>query len=290
MNNQNHNPGCCFLRPPGMYTNDVAEKSLLWQKDKKILYSIDGPDMNDQSIAQIDYWAKRFSKITGLSFISSNHWTQSDVRIRIQLGGPTNSYVGADALKIAKDDPTMRIGYFDNLNDPPQEYTVPHEWLHLLGIHHSQMHPQCVFLRDQLTKFQLDQNWNMSSVENFFWWKDRVRNNPEAFILSTPLSNTSMMWYRYPAFTLDENSKIFAQEGIGNRRFKQVDEDFSRSIYQNDNPIVNPPIVNPPIVNPPIVNPPITPVSDQVCIDRETYSRLAQYSMAINTIIQFQNS
>jgi len=278
MNNQNHNPGCCFLRPPGMYTNDVAEKSLLWQKDKKILYSIDGPDMNDQSIAQIDYWAKRFSKITGLSIISSNSWAQSDVRIRIELGGATNSYVGTDALKIAKSDPTMRIGYFDNLHDPSQEYTVPHEFLHCFAaMQHSQLHPDCWFLRDEFKIWTTNQGWSEDSIHNFFWWKDRVRNNPQNYILSIQLSHTSMAWYNYPRKVLDENSQIFAQEGFGNRRFKEVDENFVRNLYNTT-----------PIVNPPIVVDPVEP--DQVCIDKETFSRLAQYSKAINTIIQFHNS
>jgi len=227
-------------------SNDIVHTSKLWDK-KIITYNVGGHDIPKGLLKHIHEWNQEFENQSkgSLNFRYASI-ENADIRINWLKGGPTNSYVGTDALTIQGLIPTMNLGFLETMTKNIYEDRIyPHELFHGLGFHHAQFHPDCYFNRDEYRIWRKSQGWTDQQVNDFFWWKDYVRNNPDLFLTSLNLSIDSIMWYPYPTRVLAENSKHFGSDDPSkiNRSVAESDWDMLRIAY----PVAE--VIAPPITN-----------------------------------------
>lgn len=113
--------------------------------------------------------AHQWSQFANIKFAFGNY-ADAEIRISFKPGGSW-SYIGTDALGIAKDQPTMNYGWLTPTS-ADQEYSrvVLHEFGHALGLIHEHQHPEAGI------------PWNTEAVYRYYaqnsgWSKEQVDIN-----------------------------------------------------------------------------------------------------------------
>ena len=145
---------------------------------------------------------KRFEKIQSyinLKFVQSNG--ASEIRVKFDYNNGHWSYVGKDALGIAKSQPTMNLalksGWFGD-NADEWDRVALHEILHSIGLMHEHQHPQSAIpwnVPAVLAYYEQTQGWTEAEVYQQVLNKEPL--NPS--FVGTAFDASSIMEYPVPA-------------------------------------------------------------------------------------------
>jgi sRNA-binding regulator protein Hfq len=199
-------------------------KGLVWENGQTLKIAFIGGD--DFVINKIKHYAEEWTQYANIKFSYVNSLNESDIRISFTPGGSW-SYIGRDALSIAKHLPTLNFGWFDRSTSEPEfRRTTLHEFGHALGAIHEHQHPEGGI------------NWNKPAVYSYYmnppnnWSRQQVDRNifqkysVDQFVLICPYDMNSIMHYPIPQeFTLDNYS-------VGwNTSLSQLDKDAIKELY-----------------------------------------------------------
>lgn len=146
----------------------AADTRKLW-KPGRVLRArfLDGDSTVQEKVKAI---AQGWTNFANITFVFGDD-PDAEIRISFQLPGSW-SYIGADALLIAKDKPTMNFGWLTPITDD-EEYSrvVLHEFGHALGMIHEHQNPAGKI------------PWNEQAVLDYYmgppnyWTEAQVRSN-----------------------------------------------------------------------------------------------------------------
>lgn len=152
-------------------------KHKTWEKET-IYYYFMRKERNENKMSQVKSSIDFLNKSIGKKlFVETKEYKKSDIRIRFRKKGTLGSdsggwsKIGAEALNIEKDQPTMTLAY-DNNTDKVSTDTVLHEMMHALGIEHEHQSPQATnyvsFLRSDfyLENPRRSENLNLLNVDS----------------------------------------------------------------------------------------------------------------------------
>lgn len=139
----------------------------LWQNGRTLKVAfIDNtpPDIRNKIIKYMSfilpYINLKFDFVTG---------KEGDIRITTTPGAGSWSYVGTDALGIAKDKPTMNFGWLKpGMPEWEFQQVVLHETCHALGAEHEQQHPNAhiPYNKEKVYEYyQRTNGWNRAKVD-----------------------------------------------------------------------------------------------------------------------------
>jgi hypothetical protein len=134
--------------------------------------------------------AQEWLKHANLKFNFGVPRRKSEVRISFTPGIGSWSYVGTDALYIAKGNPTMNFSWLD-------KGVVLHEFGHMLGLLHEHQHPDIPFNfnRDVVVKNLSGppNNWDIATIEHNVLNKERREN-----VVASNFDSSGIMMYIFP--------------------------------------------------------------------------------------------
>ncbi len=179
--------------------------------------------------AQVKKYALQWCEHANLKLEFDNS-PDAEIRIAFQRNGSW-SYIGTDALVIAKDQPTMNYGWFDS-GTTESEYsrTVIHEFGHALGCIHEHQHPDAGIPWDKEAVYRYYQgppnSWSRSMVDtNLF-----QRYGASQTQFSTFDQKSIML---YPV----DNSLTIGDYEVGwNQKLSDTDREFIGVCYPFDKP------------------------------------------------------
>jgi hypothetical protein len=151
-----------------------------WQKfwgNGRLLTITFMEQMPDDLKNRIERLIRQWEPSTNLTFDFDDS-VVGDIRIST-LGDLNDSYLGTDALLVAADEPTLRLGV--SPESPAFDSVVLHEFGHALGLEHEHQHPKANI------------PWDIPKVYEYFkqhhqWNKEQVDAN-----LLTPLNTSSLL-------------------------------------------------------------------------------------------------
>jgi Astacin (Peptidase family M12A) len=155
---------------------------------------LDGSKIQRQRVQE---HAVQWMKYANLTF-NFNGGKNSQIRISFAADDGSWSYIGADNLTIAKDEPTMNFGWLeDDSDDTEYNRVVVHEFGHALGAIHEHQNPKAGI------------KWNLPMVYKVFsgppnnWSKEEIDLNiVQKYSLdqlnATKFDRLSIMLYSFP--------------------------------------------------------------------------------------------
>jgi hypothetical protein len=181
--------------------------------------------------ARVATYAALWLQHANLTFDFGDH---ADAEIRISYGadGQSWSYVGTDALTVAKDAPTMHFGWLHPSTDAVEtRRVVLHEFGHALGLIHEHQHPASAI------------KWNKQAVYDRYikqlkWTKQQVDSNlfathPAGETQFSTFDPGSIMHYPVPAELTSDG------KAVGwNTELSQTDKQFIAQIYPRVAPLL----------------------------------------------------
>ena len=201
----------------------VAAPDKYWQVGDTIKIGfIQGMPVDINFVKQVH--SQLFSLIN-LNVEYTTNLSESDIRIAFQEGDGSWSYIGTDALYIAKSQPTINFGWLD-------QAVVLHETGHALGLYHEHQNPTggIQWNRNQVIQDLSGppNNWSLDQIEH-----NVFRTHDPANVDSTPFDEHSIMLYFFPS------SWVLSGPGAGNRNTELSDVDiaFLQTVY-SENPNV----------------------------------------------------
>jgi serralysin len=161
-------PKVCIDVHPDEETRGAVLRDKKWQPGQTLrVRFLDGDPIVQQKIEAV---AHQWSQFINIRFAFGND-PDAEIRISCQRGGSW-SYLGTDALGIAKNQPTMNYGWLTpTSSDDDYSSVVLHEFGHALGMIHEHQHPEAGI------------PWNHDAVYRYYmgppnnWSRDQVDNN-----------------------------------------------------------------------------------------------------------------
>jgi hypothetical protein len=142
----------------------------------------------------------------------------SDIRVSFNRGGGSWSYVGTDALFIAKNKPTMNLGWLDRA-------VVLHEFGHALSLLHEHSNPnggiewnEPAVIRDLSGP---PNRWNLSTIRLNVLDKVELKD-----VMATRFDPKSIMLYHFPASWTKNNVGTNS-----NKELSEIDKQHLRELY-----------------------------------------------------------
>ena len=173
--------------------------------------------------AKIKIYAAKWLEHSNLKF----SWVakDGDIRISCKVGDGSWSYIGTDALTIAKSKATMNYGWF-TATTPDDEFSrvIVHEFGHALGAIHEHQHPSGGIPWDKpavYAYYQRTNGWDHAAVDNNIFAKyDATQLN------MTDYDKTSIMHYAVP------NELTIGDYEVGwNRQLSANDKVLAKRVY-----------------------------------------------------------
>lgn len=179
-------------------------------------------DGTPEQRAHVQAVAQKWTKYANLVFQWNVPLEESDVRVAFKEGAGSWSFLGAQNRGVARDNPTMNLGW-EPLNPQPQENvaTILHEFGHMLGLAHEHMNPNIKFTWNRQAVINdlsgPPNNWSEATIEYNVLNKIPA-DTPE--LSASEFDPQSIMLYGFPASWTNEgvsasgNSKISLQDKI----------------------------------------------------------------------------
>jgi hypothetical protein len=164
--------------------------------------------------------ARVWSEHANLSFVESDDH-DAEIRVSFMAGDGAWSYLGTDALRVPRDQPTMNLG-FDDVG------TYLHEFGHAIGMGHEHQNPEGGIEWDENTVVR-----DLSGPPNF-WDDDTIRHNvlrryQRDHVRGSRFDPRSIMLYFFPA-RWTKNGLSSAQ----NTELSDADKEWAREVYPGD--------------------------------------------------------
>ena len=194
----------------------------LWKPGRTLKISFIGT-IDATVKAKIKIYAAKWLEHANLKF----SWVakDGDIRISCKVGDGSWSYIGTDALTIAKSKATMNYGWF-TATTPDDEFSrvIVHEFGHALGAIHEHQHPSGGIPWDKpavYAYYQRTNGWDHAAVDNNIFAKyDATQLN------MTDYDKTSIMHYAVP------NELTIGDYEVGwNRQLSANDKVLAKRVY-----------------------------------------------------------
>lgn len=124
-----------------------------------------------------------------------------DAEIRVTFKQPGSwAYVGTDALNVGHDQPTANFGWIvDNTRDTEIDYTILHEFGHVLGLLHEHQNPSAKIPWEKEAVYKAYEGppnfWSREMVDHTLF----SRWNPKLFPHEKPFDRESIMAFPIPS-------------------------------------------------------------------------------------------
>ena len=167
---------------------------------------------------EVRQYADELMKYANVKFNWNVRVEKSDVRISFNRGGGAWSYIGTDAVYIAKNKPTMNLGWIDR-------QVVLHEFCHMLGLGHEHSNPNATIKwnRDKVIKDLSGppNNWDLRTIEH-----NVLKAVAASSVNATAFDPKSIMLYTFPdEWTIDGKGTT------KNNELSQTDKDHLSKLY-----------------------------------------------------------
>ncbi|HEX6624812.1 MAG TPA: M12 family metallopeptidase, partial [Pyrinomonadaceae bacterium] len=149
----------------------------------------------------------------------------AEIRVSFEQEGSW-AYVGTDALKVAAGEPTANFGWVtDRTRDTEIDYTIIHEFGHVLGLLHEHQNPQAKIPWKKEAVYKTYEGWSRDAVNfNLF-----SKWDPKHFPYEKPFDRESIMAFPLPS---DFTGKDF--EMGQNMSLSPGDKEFIHRLYPFD--------------------------------------------------------
>jgi hypothetical protein len=222
-----------MIRPEGakeafgeLGSRGLASQGNLWAPGQTItIRFIDGAS---QLQTRLRNYAEEWLDYANVKFLWVDHPNrESNIRISLNSGSGSWSYVAHDALLVYADKPTMNFGWFEwAINEQKFDEArrvVLHEFGHMLGMQHEQISPvnNIPWNESALFEFYKAYNWKIEDVRKVysgrFEAKDPVYSRYDPLsIMHYPVEDK----FTYGTFTVPYNYEM-----------SQQDKDFIAQLY-----------------------------------------------------------
>ena len=172
-------------------------------------------------------FAHQWSEFCNIKFVFDND-PDAEIRISFKAKGSW-SYLGTDALSIAKDKPTMNYGWLKpNTADDEYSRVVVHEFGHALGCIHEHQNPVTDIPWDKEVVYKYyagpPNNWDKAKVDH-----NLFRKYSENITQFSDFDKESIMLYSVPnKFTIGDFEVGF------NRQLSETDKTFIGTLYPKE--------------------------------------------------------
>ena len=173
----------------------------------------------------IEFYAHEWEQFVNVKFLFGDD-PNAEIRISCTLGDGSWSYLGTDALVIAKNRPTMNYGWFVD-NTPEEEFsrTTLHEFGHALGAIHEHQHPIAGIPWNRpivYDYYRRTQGWSKEDVDAQLFFKyDLNQTN------SSQYDKASIMHY-----AIEEKLLLDPSFAVGwNKKLSSTDKSFMKTVY-----------------------------------------------------------
>lgn len=205
----------------------ALEAKKMWANGRTLRVAFRGGTAAMQQ--KVEHYARLWEQHANLR-LQFGAWAQADIRITFDYAdGGSWSYVGVDALGIAKTRATMNFGWLTpETDDQEYERVVVHEFGHAIGCVHEHQNPNANIPWDKpvVYAYYAQQGWSKQDVDaNVFQKYAKTQVN------ATTFDPQSIMLYAVP------NAHTIGDFEIGwNRRLSARDKQFIAAQYPKTAP------------------------------------------------------